>query len=175
MVKILKLPWLPLMLKLELPPPLMVTVPAVPPVTAVVVSMMFGNAEAKVMAAEVNNSMLSSPAVALASIIACRSEPVPESALVETKKNEGLILSSRLTSSSRGKPEALRAFLFWGLLKSLRKVFKNMEGDFLYKSLKKKQIAERCRSGGKYKSNWQLSDIKRLMQSKYKSHPNIII
>ena len=90
MVKILKLPWLPLMIiesKPEALRPLMVTVPAVPPVTAVVVSMMFGNAEAKVRVKGMEKagiSMMSSPAVALASIIACRSEPVPESALVLT-------------------------------------------------------------------------------------------
>ena len=40
---------LPLMVRLEAPSPLMVTAPAVPPVIAVVASMMFGNAAFKVM------------------------------------------------------------------------------------------------------------------------------
>ena len=39
----------------------------------------------------------------------------------------GTILCSRLRSSSLGRPEALRAFLFGELLKSLRKAFKSME------------------------------------------------
>ena len=38
-----------------------------------------------------------------------------------TETVAGLILSSNLRSSGRGKPKTLRAFLFWGLLKSLRK------------------------------------------------------
>jgi len=49
MVKILKLPWLASMVSEEAPRPVMVTVPAVPAPTTVLASMMFGNAEAKVM------------------------------------------------------------------------------------------------------------------------------
>jgi hypothetical protein len=71
--------------------------------------------------------MVSSPAVALARSMAARRDPVPEFALMLTVKVVGVILSSRLRSSSRGEPEALRAFLFWELLKSLRKEFKNMD------------------------------------------------
>ena len=47
MVKILKLPLLASMVSEEAPSPLMVTVPAVPPVIAVLASMMRGNAVAK--------------------------------------------------------------------------------------------------------------------------------
>ena len=39
----------------------------------------------------------------------------------------GVILSSRPRSSSRGDPEALRAFLFGERLKNLRKAFKSMK------------------------------------------------
>jgi len=77
-------------------------------------------------------TMVSAPAAALASIIACRSEPAPESPVIETVKVAGTILCSRLRSSSLGEPEALRAFLFGELLKSLRKAFKSMDGEFLY-------------------------------------------
>lgn len=48
------------------------------------------------------------------------------SAVVLTVKVVGVILFSRLMSSSRGEPEALRAFLFWELLKSLWKGFKSI-------------------------------------------------
>ena len=50
------------------------------------------------------------------------------SAVVLTVKVVGVILFSRLRSSSRGEPEVLRAFLFWELIKSLRKAFKNIGG-----------------------------------------------
>ena len=49
MVKILKLPWLASMVSEEAPRPVMVIVPAVPPVIAVLESMMFGNAAVRVM------------------------------------------------------------------------------------------------------------------------------
>ena len=63
------------------------------------------------------------------------------------KGTAGTIRSSNLKSSSRGKPEALRAFLFCALLKILRKAFKSMEGISIYKILHKKQIAELYASG----------------------------
>ena len=50
------------------------------------------------------------------------------SAVVLTVKVVGVILFSRLRSSSRGEPEVLRAFLFWELIKSLRKEFKSIGG-----------------------------------------------
>ena len=43
------------------------------------------------------------------------------------EKVAGVILCSRLRSSSRGEPEALRAFLFGERLKNLRKAFKSMK------------------------------------------------
>ena len=157
----------PLMISEEEPGPSMVRVPTVPPPPEAVALAfkMVGNEagtvlfwESRVMVPVMLKLIMSSPAVALASIIACRRDPAPESALEETKMGEfeGVILSSNLRSSSRGKPETLRAFLFWELLKSLRKEL-NMGREFLYKSLKKKQIVERCASGvqQKSKSRWQ--------------------
>ena len=143
MLKILKLrPLLPLskplIIREEEPGPLMVSVPTVPPppeAVALALKMVGNEAltllfwESSVMVPVMLKLIMSSPAVALASIIACRRVPAPESALEETKMGEfeGVILSSNLRSSSRGKPEALRAFLFWELLKSLRKAFKSIE------------------------------------------------
>ena len=49
MAKILKSPLLPSMVSDEAPRPVMDTVPAEPPVIAVLASMMFGNADFKVM------------------------------------------------------------------------------------------------------------------------------
>ena len=80
MLKMLKLrltlPLLPLIVREEAPRPLMVTLPAVPPpVIAVVVSMMFGNAEVKVMVPEAKEKlMVSLPGVVLAMIIASLKE-----------------------------------------------------------------------------------------------------
>jgi hypothetical protein len=91
-------------------------------------------------------TMVSAPAAALAVVMASLKEVTlgsesTVSAVVVTVMVAGTILPSRLRSSSRGEPESLRAFLFWELLKSLRKEL-NME-SVLYKSLKNKQIAER--------------------------------
>ena len=63
------------------------------------------------------NTMVSAPGAALASIIAWRKEPGPESSVIDTLKVAGTILLSNLRSSSQGELEALRAFLFWELLK----------------------------------------------------------
>ena len=109
MLKILKLrvvlpPSKPLMVREEEPGPLMVSVPAVPPVIGVVALIMVGNEaltvllmELRVMVPVMLKLMMSSPAVVLASIIACRRDPVPESAVLETIMGvfEGVILSSR--------------------------------------------------------------------------------
>ena len=67
------------------PRPLTVRVPAV------LVSAMLGRAEARVMVKGLlpepkEKSMMSLPAVALASAIACLSDPVPESELLTTVK-----------------------------------------------------------------------------------------
>jgi hypothetical protein len=58
--------------------------------------------ESSVMVPVMLKLMISSPAVAFASIIACRRDPAPESAVVETKMGEfeGVILSSNLKRSS---------------------------------------------------------------------------
>ena len=138
----------PLIIREEAPGPLMVSVPTVVPVPVPVpeavalASKMVGSEaltvlfwESSVMVPVMLKLMISSPAVAFASIIACLRDPAPESAVLITEKVEGTILCSRLRSSSRGKPEPLRAFLFWELLKSLRKAFKSMEREFLYKSI----------------------------------------
>ena len=69
-----------------------------------------------------SKTMVSAPAAALASMMACRSEPAKESLVFITVMVAGTILPSRLRSSGRGREEALRAFLFWELLKSLRKI-----------------------------------------------------
>ena len=125
----------------EAPGPVIVRVPTVVPVPPVpeavaLASKMVGNEaltvlfwESSVMVPVMLKLMMSLPAVAFASIIACRRDPAPASALVETKMGEfeGVILSSNLKSSILGKAEALRAFRFWELLKSLRKEFKSME------------------------------------------------
>ena len=76
--------------------------------------------------------MMSSPAVALAKVIASLSEikVSPEltiSKVVSTVIVAGLILSSNRRSSNLAEPETLRAFLFWKLLNNLRKAFKSME------------------------------------------------
>lgn len=96
MLKILKLPWLASMVIEELLSTLMVTVPATPPVIAVLALMMLGNAEAKVImvTGELEKLIMSLPGVALALIMACRRDPAPESELLITEKVVGVILSS---------------------------------------------------------------------------------
>ncbi len=125
-------PLLPLMISEEAPGPVMVTVPAVPPplpIIDVLALTMLGSEEPRVMVPVTLKLMMSSPAVMLARSIAARRDPVPESAVVETKMGEfeGVILSSNLSSSNLGEPEALRTFRFWELPKSLRKAFKSIE------------------------------------------------
>jgi len=134
----------PLIIREEEPGPVMVSVPTVVPVPPVpeavaLASKMVGSEaltllfwESRVMVPVMLKLIISSPAVALALIIACLRDPIPESAVLITEKVEGTILCSRLRSSSRGEPDALRAFLFCELLKSLRKAFKSMDGEFLY-------------------------------------------
>jgi hypothetical protein len=148
----------PLIIREEEPGPLMVSVPTVVPVPVPVpeaialASKMVGNEamtvlfwESRVIVPVMLKLMMSSPGVALASIMASLKEiklsvGSTVSAVVLTiigeLEIEGVILSSNLRSSSLGEPDALRAFLFWELLKSLRKTFKSMEREFLYKSLK---------------------------------------
>ena len=87
-----------------------------------------------------SNTMVSAPGYVFSSLalsMASRREPTPASPVFRTVKVAGTTLCSRLRSSSRGEKEALRAFLFCELVKSLRKAFKSME-SVLYKSLKKK-------------------------------------
>lgn len=115
MLKILKLrlvlpPSKPLIIREEEPGPLMVRVPTVVPVPvpvpeAVAFAFKMVGSEAltvlfrelSVMVPVMLKLMMSSPGVALASIIACRRDPVPESAVLETIMGvfEGVILSSR--------------------------------------------------------------------------------
>ena len=121
-LKILKLPWLASMVSEEAPGPVMVRVPALT---------MAGSEEPRVMVPATLKSMISSPAVALAKVIASLSEikVSPEltiSKVVSTVIVAGLILSSNRRSSNLGEPEALRAFRFWELPKSLRKAFKSI-------------------------------------------------
>jgi len=66
-------------------------------------------------------TMVSAPAAALASIIACRSEPAPESPVIETVKVAGTILCSRLRSWSLRRVRFLKAVLvIFGAKKSLK-------------------------------------------------------
>ena len=110
MLKILKSrlllpPSKPLMIREEEPGPVIVRVPAVPPpVIGVLALIMVGSEALTVLLRELRvivpvmlKLMMSSPAVVLASIIACRRVPAPESALEETIMGvfEGVILSSR--------------------------------------------------------------------------------
>jgi hypothetical protein len=130
----------PLIIKEEEPGPLMVRVPAVPPPAIGVLALIMVGSEAltvllrelRVIVPVILKLMMSSPAVALAKVIASLSEikVSPEltiSKVVSTVIVAGLILSSNLRSSSRGEPEALRAFLFGERLKNLRKAFKIMK------------------------------------------------
>ena len=114
MLKILKsrppMPLLPLMVREEEPSPLMVRVPAVPPVIGVLALIMVGSEaltvllrESRVIVPVMLKLMMSSPAVVLASIIACRRVPAPESALEETVMVTGLMRCSRPRSSSLRK------------------------------------------------------------------------
>ena len=115
MEKMLKLrlvlpPSKPLIIREEEPGPLMVRVPTVVPVPvpvpeAVAFAFKMVGSEAltvlfrelSVMVPVMLKLMMSSPGVALASIIACRRDPTPESAVLETIMGEfeGVILSSR--------------------------------------------------------------------------------
>jgi len=151
----------PLIIKEEKPGPVMVRVPTVVPVPPVpeavaLTSKMVGNEaltvlfwESSVMVPVTLKLIMSSPGVVLAMVIACRRDPVPESAVVETKMGEfeGTILCSRLRSSGRGREEALRAFLFWELVKSLRKAFKSMEKFLIPKPKKQANRRAMCIGG----------------------------
>ena len=68
-------------------------------------------------------SIVSLPAVVLASIIACRSEPAPESESFTTVKVAGTTLSSRPRSSSLRRTPFFNAVLD---LKRFLKAFKNI-------------------------------------------------
>ena len=119
-LKILKsrppFPLLPLMLILEEPGPVMARVPAVEVVKIV------GSAELSVMVPVTPvKIILSSDDAALASIIACLREPAPESLRFITGKVDGVILSSRVMSSSLEEMGDFLAFLFGEILKNLRK------------------------------------------------------
>ena len=148
----------PLIIREEEPGPVMVRVPTVPPPPEAVALAfkMVGNEagtvlfwESSVMVPVMLKLIMSSPAVALASIMACRRDPAPASALVDTKMGEfeGTILCSRLRSSGRGREEALRAFLFWELVKSLRKAFKSMEIFLIPKPKKEANRRALCIGG----------------------------
>lgn len=69
-------------------------------VPALVVVTMAGKDDASVMVPVMPKLMVSSPGEVLASIIACRRVPAPESALEETVIVAGVIRSSRPRSSS---------------------------------------------------------------------------
>jgi hypothetical protein len=71
---------------------------------------MAGKDDASVMVPVIPKLMVSSPAEALASIIACRRVPAPASALEETVMVAGVILSSRKVSCG-GRRKGL-GFLF---------------------------------------------------------------
>ena len=118
---------LPLIVSEEAPRPVMVTVPAVPPPVGVLALIMVGSTPAKVMVpvSPVLKTISSLPGVVLASIMACRREPEEASLVFRTVMVAGTILLSSWRSC--GREEALRAFLFCALLKSLRKAFKSME------------------------------------------------
>ena len=79
MVKILKPPTAPLMVSEEAPGPVMVTVPAVPPVIAVLALIIVGNAAVKAMVpvTPVLKTISSLPGVVLARVMASLSE-IPE-------------------------------------------------------------------------------------------------
>jgi hypothetical protein len=79
-------------------------------VPAVVAVTMAGKDDASVMVPVIPKLMVSSPAEALASIIACRRVPAPASALEETVMVAGVILSSRKVSWG-GRRKGL-SFLF---------------------------------------------------------------
>ena len=118
--KILKLPLLASIVSEEAPGPVMVRVPAAPPI-------MVGSTPAKVMVpvSPVLKTISSLPGVVLAWVIAASRDPAPEAAVFRTVMVAGTILLSSWRSC--GREEALRAFLFCALLKSLRKAFKSME------------------------------------------------
>jgi len=106
MLKILKPPAEPLMVSEEAPRPVMVRVPTVVPVPPVpeavaLASKMVGNAAVKAMVPVMLKSMVSLPGVALASVIACRRDPVPEFAKEVTGKLAGTILPSSCRSCGR--------------------------------------------------------------------------
>lgn len=120
-VKILKLrlalPLSPLIVRLEEPGPVIVRVPAV------VVLSIAGNEELSVMVPVTPVKMiLSSDDAALASMIACLREPAPESLRFITGKVAGVILSSRVMSSSLEEMRDFLAFLLCEILKNLRKI-----------------------------------------------------
>jgi hypothetical protein len=84
----------------------MVTVPTVVPVPPVpeavaLASKMVGNAAVKAMVPVMLKSMVSLPGVVLASVIACRRDPVPEFAKEVTGKLAGTILPSSCRSCGR--------------------------------------------------------------------------
>jgi hypothetical protein len=112
----LAFPLSPLIVRLEEPGPVMVRVPAVEAFT------IEGNERISVMVPVTPVKMiLSSDDAALASIIACLREPIPKSLLFVTGKVTGVILSSRVMSSSLEEREDFLAFLFCEKLKNFRK------------------------------------------------------
>jgi len=106
MRKMLKPPTAPLTVSEEAPGPVMVTVPTVVPVPpvpeAVALALkMVGSAAVKAMVPVMLKLMVSLPGVALASVIACRRDPVPEFAKEVTGKLAGTILPSSCRSCGR--------------------------------------------------------------------------
>jgi len=117
----------PLMVSEEEPGPVMARVPLGAPLIKAVASKMVGSEALTVLLRESSvivpvtlKLMMSSPAVALAKLIASLSEikVSPEltiSKVVSTVMGTGLIRCSRLRSSGLAEPETLRAFRFWEL------------------------------------------------------------
>lgn len=102
----------PLMVSEEAPGPVMVRVPAVPVPTTVLALTIVGSEEPSVMVPVTLKSMMSSPGVVLAKVMAASRDPAPLAFKVVTVKVAGLILSSNRRSSGLGKPEDLCTFLF---------------------------------------------------------------
>ncbi len=118
-VKILKLrlafPLLPLIVRKEEPGPVMVRVPAVE------VLSIAGKKELSVMPPVIAKTMVSDSIVRLESTIARLRESGPKSLLFNIVYVAGVILSSRVMSSSLEESEDFLAFLFCEILKNLRK------------------------------------------------------
>jgi len=110
-------PLLPLITRFEEPSPVMVRVPAV------AVLSIAGKAELSVMVVPraTEKTISSDSTVRLENTIACLREPGPKSLLFITIKVAGVILSSKVMSSSLEESEDFLAFLFCEILKNLRK------------------------------------------------------